>query len=80
MKILFEELGDSNLFLLRFYMHDHIVEEVSRLCFLNLLDAPAVEHLNYVFKRLIKMTITRCGSMLEKAVEAMNSLVAIGEE
>lgn len=78
-KNLFEEWEDCDLFMLKFYMLDHIMEQMSWIGSLSLLDASPFEHFDYVIKNCRKMTSMRRGSTLEENVKTMESSVAIEE-
>lgn len=75
----FEKLDCFNLPILKFHVLDHIVNDISQFGAFNFSDASPLQHLNYVFKKLIKMTSMRRCSTMEGTVKAMNASVAVEE-
>lgn len=79
-KKLLGHLADVNLFTLKFYMIDHIVEDLSKFGDLSYLEASLYEHFIVTVGTFIKMTSMRKTCTMNKSVNVVNPISSSTEK
>lgn len=70
---IFENMEDIDLFTLKFYMLEHMVEKRVRFCLASYIGTYHCQHFNFVINKLIRMNSMRKTRSLKEKVKLFNS-------